>query len=117
MTYECTVVGEYGGFTIWTGDFLHCSNGKRVIELRHSQSTNAQGGVFSTRICNNGNIVGRLVRIENGGFISQLNVTVTSEIAGRTIDCSYDNGTIHRIGSINLTTGNSFFMHVLDSYR
>ena len=88
---------------------FQCSNGKRVIELRYSQSTNAQGGVSSTRICNDGNIMGRLVRIENGGFISQLNVTVTSEIAGRTIDCAYDNGTMHRIGSINLTTGNGFF--------
>ena len=106
VRYECTVFGDYGGFTIWTGDFFHCSNGKRVVELRHHQLSNAQGGGASnTRTCNDGNIVGRLIRVENGSFTSQLNVTLTSDIVGKSIECAYDNGTIHSIGSLNLTAG------------
>ena len=107
VTYECTVVGDYGGFTIWVGDFIRCSSGKRVIELIHRQSTNdVQGGrIASVRTCNDGNIVGRLLRVENGSFTSQLNVTLTSDIVGKGIECAYDNGTIHRVGSLNITTG------------
>jgi hypothetical protein len=106
VTYECTVIGNYGGFTVWVGDFFRCSSGRQVIELRHHQLMNIQeGGVPNARICNNGSIAGRLIRVENGRFTSQLNVTLTSDIVGRSIECAYDNGTIHRIGSLNLTTG------------
>ena len=110
VTYECTVIGNYGGFTLWMmGDFFHCSSGKQLIELAHSQLTNVQGGgASSTLICNDGNIAGRLIRVENGTFTSQLNITLTTDIVGRSIECAYDNGpgtSIRRVGSLNLTTG------------
>ena len=105
VTYECTVRGEYGGFTLWVGDFFHCSSREKVIELGHRELliNNVQGG--ATEVCNNGNIVGRIIQVENGSFTSQLNVTLTSDIVGKSIECAYDNGTVHRVDSLNLTTG------------
>ena len=107
VTYECIVNGDPGGITVWMGEFFRCPSGKQVIELVHSQFSNGPGGeLFSTRICNDGNIIGRIVRIENGSFTSQLNVTLTSGIVGKSILCIYDYGTsIRRVGSLNLTTG------------
>ena len=106
VTYECTVVGSPGGLTVWAGDFfVHCLNGKRVMTLRHSPTQVGETSEFTDRTCNNGSIVGRIIRVENDSYTSQLNVTLTSDIVGRSIECSYDNGTIHRIGSLNLTRG------------
>ena len=107
VTYECTVVGDYGGITIWMGDFFRCLANSRVIELVHNQliTNRPEGEAFNARTCNDGNIVGRIVRVENGRYISQLNVTLTSDIVGKSIECAYDNGTVYRIGSLNLTTG------------
>ena len=107
VTYECTVVGDYGGITIWMGDFFSCLADSQVIELVHSQliTNRPEGKAFNARTCNDGNIVGRIVRVENGRYISQLNVTLTSDIVGKSIECAYDNGTVYRIGSLNLTTG------------
>jgi hypothetical protein len=74
MTYECTVIGDQGGITVWAGDFfVNCSNNKRAMELRHSP---AQVGEFTDRICNNGRIVGRIIGVESGSYTSQLNVTL-----------------------------------------
>ena len=107
VTYECTVQGDYGGFTLWMGDFFYCSlsNHEQLIELSHSQllTNNVHGG--EAKLCNNGNIVGRIIRIENDSFISQLNVTLTSDIVGKSIECAYDNGTVHSVGSLSITTG------------
>ena len=103
VTYECTVFGDQGGFTVWTGDFfIHCPNNKTVMILQHEVG---EASEFIDQTCNNGSIVGRIVRVENGVYISQLSVTLTSDIVGRSIACSYDNGTIHEIGSLNLTMG------------
>ena len=106
LTYECTVVGDIGGITLWMGDFFHCPNGRQEIQLLHSDFTNGRGEeAYSTQICNNGDVVGRNIRGENGSFTSQLYVTLTSDIAGKTIECAYDNGTVHRVGSLNLAIG------------
>ena len=105
VTYECTVTGDHEGFTVWMGDFFHCSSGNNVMILRHRPIGEGETFRFTDRICNNGSIVGRIIRVENGVFISQLNVTLTSDIIGRSIECAYDNGMIHKIGSLNLTTG------------
>ena len=46
----------------------------------------------------------RFVRIENGSFISQLNITLICDIAGKGIECIRDNGTsTEGIGAMNLT--------------
>ena len=106
VTYECTVVGDNGGITVWMGDFFRCPNGRREIGLLHSDFISGQGGgEYSARICNNGNVVGRIVGAENGYYTSQLNVTLTSDIIGQSIACAYDNGTIHRVGSLRVAAG------------
>ena len=114
VIYECTVSGDYGGITVWMGDFFRCSNGNQEMALVHSQFTDGPGGeTFNTRICDNGDvrIVGRIIRVENGSFTSQLNVTLTPDsdiLAGRRIECAYDNGTsVYPIGSatLNYTAG------------
>ena len=110
MTYECTVYGGYEGVTVWMGDFFHCSSGKQAIELLHNHFSpeRSGGGASNVRICNDGNnnIAGRIMRVENDSyFISQLNVTLTPDIAGKSIECAYDNGTIHTVDLLNITTG------------
>ena len=107
LTYECIVTGDIGGITLWMGDFFHCPNRRQEIQLLHSDFTNERGreAYYSTQMCNDGNVVGRIIRSENGSYTSQLNVTFTSDIAGRTIECAYDNGTVHRVGSLNLVVG------------
>jgi hypothetical protein len=103
VTYECTVIGDNGGITVWMGDFFRCPNGKREIGLLHNDFGSAQG--IRAYMCNNGNVVGRIIGAENGVFTSQLNVTLTFYSVGQSIECAHDNGTIHRVGSLNLTTG------------
>ena len=101
VTYECTVFGGAEVITVWKGDFFDCSTGKREIELVHRED-------FSPHICNEGNVtvVARIIRVENDSFISQLNITLTHDIAGESIECISDNGTnTERVGSMNLTSG------------
>ena len=107
VTYECTVSSGCGGTTVWKGDFFQCSSGKKVIELVHRPLTSEpEGEVFFPRICNDGDIVGKIINVGNDHFTSQLNVTQTSDTAGKSIECVNDNGTsTHRVGLVNLTTG------------
>ena len=103
VTFECTVIGGFGTTTVWKSDIFHCSSGKQVIELVHRPVNFEQEG-DNTRACNNGDIVGRIVRSENDSFTSQLNVTLTQNISGGRIECIGDNGiSTHRIGSLNIT--------------
>ena len=44
------------------------------------------------RTCNNGAIVARILSIDGNNYTSQLNVTVTSETIGKTIECLHDDG-------------------------
>ena len=100
MTYECTVFGGIGTTTVWKSDVFQCSSGKQVIELIHSTNESI------IRVCNNGDIVARTVRSESDSFtsLSQLNVTLTRDIAGGSIECIGDNGTYtHRVGLLNVT--------------
>ena len=79
LTYECTATGQ-DGLTIWTGTAFECSFSNELV-LLHSRFTSASG------LCNNGDIVARGVSVEDNNYTSQLNVTVTSETAGKTIEC------------------------------
>lgn len=44
VMYECTVMGDCGGITVWMGDFFQCSSGRNMIELLHSDFTNRHRG-------------------------------------------------------------------------
>jgi hypothetical protein len=80
LTYECTV--ERGVATVWTGSAIDHNN----IVLLHSHDR----GVY--RYCNNGTIVARGHIEGNYSYTSQLNVTITPDTAGKTIECARDNG-------------------------
>ena len=87
LTYECTTVGF--GATIWTGTaFSDCSGGRNELILFHSRFLQTEGTKGS---CNNEAIEGRSLSVEGNSYTSQLNVTVTPGIAGKTIICLYYN--------------------------
>ena len=91
------------GFTVWQGSALSCTGNE--ITLVHRRFT-SEGGAFGE--CNSGSIVGRSVRVKDGYYISQLNVSVNNYILGRSISCVHDaSSTLVMIGysSINATTG------------
>ena len=98
QVYECRVTGS--GATVWTGTAFDCSNNEIII-LHGSSST----GVEIT--CNDGAIVGRLIRAENNTYVSQLTVSVSSQMVGTRISCSHDSRGTHLIGSsvLTLSTG------------
>ena len=87
LIYECTVA-ELGS-TIWTGTAFECSSSNNEIILLHSRFTSVYGDYGS---CNNGDIVARSLSVEDNNYTSQLNVTVTPETAGMTIECIGDSG-------------------------
>ena len=100
QVYECRVTGS--GATVWTGTAFDCSNNE--IAILHSSSST---GVEIT--CNDGAIVGRLIRAENNTYISQLTVSVSAQMVDTNISCSHDSRGTHLIDSLllTLTTGNA----------
>ena len=78
-------MGGPGGATVWTGTALSCPSDE--IVLLHQRFIDPGGAI---RSCNNGATVAQSLYVQNNIYISQLNVTVINEIAGRTIMCVYD---------------------------
>ena len=71
-----------GSATRWRGTALDCPLG---ITLRHSQfAANQEIG-----ICNNGDIVGRSIEVDNDCYTSQLNVTVRESFNNETVQCAF----------------------------
>jgi hypothetical protein len=99
--FECTVSNGSGGTTVWQGSAFDCA--RNEILLRHSQFESQ----MASGECNNGAITGRGIRNLDDAFTSQLNVSVTTNLQGKTVECIYDNGTTTTIGSssIIITTG------------
>ena len=91
LTYECTAMGTEVA-TIWTGSAFDCPASNNMITLLHSRFLyNESSGIYH---CNNGAIVTRSLSFEGNSYTSQLNVTVTPDIGGKTIKCAGDNGII-----------------------
>ena len=97
--------GIPGGATIWKGTAFDCPLNE--IALLHSRFTYGTFGV-----CNNGAIVTRSFPVEGNNYTSQLNVTLTSDIAGETIMCVHDNisSNIIQLSAVIPTTGNSIII-------
>ena len=81
-------MGGPGGATLWNGTAFNCFSD--AILLLHYYYLSTDGAIGS---CNNGAIVGRSISVEgnNANYNSQLNVTVTSGTAGKTIMCFHYN--------------------------
>ena len=88
LIFTCTVsdTAPDGGFTVWSGTAFDCSPAEIIIP--HHEFTTP------VKECNDGAIVARSLRVEGNNYTSQLNVTVTSEMKGRTIECAFDDGRI-----------------------
>lgn len=94
FTYECSVVG--GRFTVWRGSVIEAGC---EITLFHSQF-DMPSGAFE--ICNNEAVIGRSIIRENECYTSQLTILVTTDLDGRTVECSVDDGRENTV--INTTT-------------
>jgi hypothetical protein len=102
LTYECTVVGETRGATVWRGTAFNCSS--QEIALLHSRFTD---GTFG--LCNGDDIVAKSLSVNGNNYTSQLNVTVTPGIAGKIIECAHDdNTTIIQFSTLAPATGIKF---------
>ena len=98
VTLECTAVG--GAFTVWAGTAFMCQGGE--ISLRHVRFLDSIGA------CNNGAIVAQGVSVKNNHYTSHINVTLSSELVGRNVTCSLDDGmNLISIGEINLVPNNT----------
>ena len=80
-------MGSPSGGTVWTGTALNCVSTNNEIILLHGRFM-SHGSYGS---CNNGAIVARSLSTDGNYYTSQLNVTVTPDILGKTIECGYDN--------------------------
>ena len=73
-----------------------CQGGE--ISLQHLHFLQTVGS------CNNRAIVGQGVAEDNNRFTSRLSVTMTSELVGRTVTCSVDDGaTATSVGTLTLS--------------
>ena len=92
LVYECTVNGEQGGSTVWTGNAFTCTS--REISLFHSHYGSSKGAYGE---CND--IQGKSVKIiknndssSDRGYVSQLIVRIRQDTIGKDIECQYDDG-------------------------
>ena len=82
ITYTCAVNGL--GFTIWRGSAFNCPAQLNRILLHHMSFNSGTMG-----LCNGGGIVGRSLGVSEDIYTSQLTVTVTPNLVGRTIEYAY----------------------------
>ncbi len=109
LTYECEVMGHQFGLTLWNGSAFDCARMGNEISLLHYLYKNNSIHVRASGECNNGSIVAQIVRVKNSTYVSQLNVTVSDGVIGKTIECLYENysinaTTIMRVGEETLHT-------------
>ena len=96
MTYECTVKGGTDGATVWRGSAFNCSGND--IGIVHDPDVSDSGS------CNNGALVAQKLMATDGFYTSQLNVTISSDIIGRSVECAYsEEHTTSKIGTENIT--------------
>ena len=85
LTYECTVMSGLG--TIWRGSAFNCTSSGNEINFLESSITGDHD-----RMCNNGLISGRVIKIEGNNYTSQLNIILRSDLIGHIIECASYNG-------------------------
>ena len=63
---------------LWEGCVFDCGSSNHEISLHHSRFNLTDGGTTGT--CNNGNIVGQSMGVENNCYILRLYVRISSDI-------------------------------------
>ena len=101
--------GELYGATVWRGSALSNCSSQEITFLHERDFGVNTTTVTAFRNCysSNNSIVAHSLRVENGSYISQLNVTVTnSDIIGKSIECAYDSqrdiNSTTTVGSLNV---------------
>ena len=84
LTINCTVLATADEVTIWKGTAFDCEDRNNKITLIHNRFMSPGG---TSKDCNNGAIVAQSIGVEDSQYSSQLNVTVTDDMAGKTIMC------------------------------
>ena len=82
LNYNCSIMG--GTATLWTGSAFNCPQDGSEITLRHRLFASNQ----ALGICNNGDITGHGIRVDNDCFTSQLSVTVSGSFDNKTVQCA-----------------------------
>ena len=102
LTLICSAVGN--GSTVYHGNLLNCTSNE--ITLLHSRfNRSSTGGTNGT--CNNGKITGQSLSVNDSSncYTSYLHIMVTPDTIGKSITCTYDNGTATKeIGSFSIET-------------
>ena len=107
MVYECTVTG--GIFTVWGGSAFECAGNE--ITLSNSEFGSVPP---PAAVCNSGNIIGRGITQQNNCYTSQLNVTLSEGLIGRTVTCGIDNGAqLITVDNIIVTTSSSKYFIII----
>jgi hypothetical protein len=112
LTYECTVIGSQLGTTVWHGTAFDCIYNSGEISLLHSAYADSEDSVLRAYgKCNNGLIAAQsLSVVDSLCYTSQLNITVSADVIGKSIECHYDDSnttTLQLVGATNIITGKS----------
>ena len=96
-------MGGSGQSTVWKGTAFNCSDTANSIILAHNTDS-------AVKPCNNGLIVASLINESNntGYYTSQLNITVSLDLMGQTVECIHDNGSSETsIGNMTIPSDSS----------
>ena len=74
---------------MWGGNAFDCASSDNEIYLLESHFNSSER---SSITCNNGMIMGRINRIDGGFYTSQLSVTVSSDLIGKSVSCAQSDG-------------------------
>ena len=86
LTFNCTIVG--GGVTQWNGTAFDCTNTLNEILLLHDNFNTPEG---ANKRCNNGQIRGSSLSVNDNCYTSQLSVTTSAALNNKTIRCIHNN--------------------------
>ena len=108
MTYECTVIGSPLGTTVWRGTAFDCTSGEISLLHRAYAETSVLRAYGE---CNNGLITAKSLSVADSMcYTSQLNITISNDVIGKSIECHYDDSnttTLQLVGATNIITSKS----------
>ena len=108
MTYECTAIGSPLGTTVWRGTAFDCTSGEISLLHRAYAETSVLRAYGE---CNNGLITAKSLSVADSMcYTSQLNITISNNVIGKSIECHYDDSnttTLQLVGAANIITSKS----------
>ena len=91
ITFKCQVTGGNGTSIVWTGTAFKCASSENAIVLLHNRLDSAKG------TCNDGNIVGKIIEVDGNNYTSQVMITLSPSLIGKTVECKRDDGTVESL--------------------